>query len=88
MRQGGDRKRIGLSLNVGRLNGGGTDALHLGAVLPAAVKAVEDHGYSLTFGVKLSATMHPHLECPSGARPAHCRVAPCQSWWPRGVNFK
>ena len=29
------------------------DALYLGAVLPAAVKGVEDHGYSLTFGVKV-----------------------------------
>lgn len=45
---------MGLSLNVGRLNGSGTDTLHLGAVLPAVVKGVEDHGYSLSFGIKAS----------------------------------
>lgn len=44
---------MGLSLNVGRLNSNVTDALHLGAVLPAAVRGVEDHGYSVTFGIKV-----------------------------------
>ena len=52
--QGGDKKHVGLSLNVGRLNGGGVDALHLGAVLPVAVRGVEDHGYTLTFGIKVT----------------------------------
>lgn len=53
----GDKKRVGLSLNVGRLNSGVTDALHLGAVLPAAVRGVEDHGYSLTFGIKVHSNL-------------------------------
>lgn len=53
--QGEKSKRVALSLHVARLNGpAGADGLHAGAVVPAAVKAVEDHGYSLTFGIKVS----------------------------------
>lgn len=52
--QGDKHKRVALSLHVARLaGGGGLEALQPGAVVPAAVKAVEDHGYSLSFGIKV-----------------------------------
>ncbi len=52
--QGDKSKRVALSLHVARLNGlGGAEAITNGAVLPAAVKSVEDHGYALSFGVKV-----------------------------------
>ena len=58
----GERKRIKLSLHVARLNGAaGGGGLHPGAVLPAAVKAVEDHGYSLTFGIKVRRSINNRL---------------------------
>jgi hypothetical protein len=45
---------VALSLHVARLaGGGGLEALQPGALVPAAVKAVEDHGYSLSFGIKV-----------------------------------
>ena len=48
------KKRIRLSLHVGRVNGGlSATALTPGLALPAAVKSVEDHGYTLTFGIKV-----------------------------------
>ena len=48
------KKRISLSLHVGRINSGLTAAaLSPGLALPAAVKSVEDHGYTLTFGIKV-----------------------------------
>ena len=55
--QGGEgkakKKRISLSLHVGRINSGlSASALSPGLALPAAVKSVEDHGYTLTFGIK------------------------------------
>ena len=56
--QGGEgkakKKRISLSLHVGRINSGlSASALTPGLALPAAVKSVEDHGYTLTFGIKV-----------------------------------
>lgn len=52
--QGDKHKRVALSLHVARLaGGGGLEALQPGALVPAAVKAVEDHGYSLSFGIKV-----------------------------------
>lgn len=56
--QGGEgktkKKRISLSLHVGRINSGlSAAALTPGLALPAAVKSVEDHGYTLFFGIKV-----------------------------------
>jgi hypothetical protein len=52
--QGDKHKRVALSLHIARLTGAaGLDALQPGVVVPAAVKAVEDHGYSLSFGIKV-----------------------------------
>ena len=62
-------KRILLSLRLKSLLGSGSssssssgaaglgpEALVAGQVLPAVVKSVEDHGYSLTFGIKVRGT--------------------------------
>jgi hypothetical protein len=52
--QGDKHKRVALSLHIARLaSSAGLEALQPGALVPAAVKAVEDHGYSLTFGIKV-----------------------------------
>jgi hypothetical protein len=64
---------VGLSLNVGRLNGGVTDALYLGAVLPGVVRGIEDHGYSLTFGIKVPAFLMVILGGINTARLTSCR---------------
>jgi rRNA biogenesis protein RRP5 len=51
---GSKKKRITLSLHVSRTNSGmGMLGLAEGAVLPAVVKSVEDHGYVLTLGIKV-----------------------------------
>ena len=55
--QGGEgkakKKRISLSLHVGRINSGlSAGGVAPGLALPAAVKSVEDHGYALSFGIK------------------------------------
>lgn len=45
---------MALSLHIARVTGGaGFEALQPGAVVPAAVRVVEDHGYSLSFGIKV-----------------------------------
>ena len=50
----GSKKRINLSLHVGRMNAGLSAASVVpGTALPAAVKGVEDHGYTLSFGIKV-----------------------------------
>lgn len=49
------RKGITLSLLVSRLNAGvAHDALVSGVPIAASVRSVEDHGYTLTFGIKVS----------------------------------
>lgn len=51
---GGGKKRITLSLHVARMNGGiSSAALQPGLVLPACVRSVEDHGYTLALGIKV-----------------------------------
>ena len=50
----GSKKRISLSLRVGLINSGISAAsVGPGTALPAAVKGVEDHGYTLSFGIKV-----------------------------------
>ena len=57
------RKRIVLSLHVAKVNAGiGPAALIAGMQLPACVRSVEDHGFLLTTGVKVSS-----LKCPDQA---------------------
>jgi len=56
MLQGGEgsKKRVHLSLHVGRINAGLNAASVVpGTALPAAVKGVEDHGYTLSLGIKV-----------------------------------
>jgi len=63
MSAGGSKKKIWLSLRVGKVNASlGKEALVEGMALPACVKNVEDHGYSLTFGIKVRF-------CPSDSPP-------------------
>ena len=50
----GSKKRVHLSLHVGRINAGISAASAVpGTALPAAVKGVEDHGYTLSLGIKV-----------------------------------
>lgn len=43
-----------MSLRVAKLNAGvSADALTEGLALPACVKSVEDHGYTLDLGIKV-----------------------------------
>ncbi len=47
------RKKVTLSLRVSKLNAGVlADALTEGLALPACVRSVEDHGYTLDLGIK------------------------------------
>ena len=49
----GGKKRVGLSLHVGRVNSGiGREGLVAGLALAACVSSVEDHGYMLSLGIK------------------------------------
>jgi hypothetical protein len=72
-------KRILLSLRLKSLlgssssSGSSSAALVPGQVVPAVVKSVEDRGYSLTFGVKVSswvAVVHEMLPFVLGSAPA------------------
>ena len=48
------RKKVTLSLRVAKLNAGiSADALQEGLPLPASVRSVEDHGYTLDLGIKV-----------------------------------
>lgn len=48
------RKGIDMSLQLKHVSSGlAVDAIHQGMALPACVKTVEDHGYVLTFGIKV-----------------------------------
>ena len=52
---GNKAKRALLSLHVARMNAELTpDTLEPGQCLPACVRAVEDHGYTLTLGIPVS----------------------------------
>ncbi len=56
------KKRVQLSLHVARANEGlGAEGVKEGAALPACVRSVEDHGYLLTFGIKVGATWRVHM---------------------------
>ena len=55
------RKKVTLSLRVAKLNGGvPADALTEGLALPACVKSVEDHGYTLDLGIKVCTPKKPY----------------------------
>lgn len=49
----GSKKSVHLSLAVRKVNAGlSAETLQEGLALPACVTSIEDHGYSLTFGIK------------------------------------
>ena len=52
------KKRVGLSLHVGRLNSGiELEGLTAGLALAACVSSVEDHGFLLSLGIKARALL-------------------------------
>ena len=78
---------MALSLHVARLaSSAGLEALQPGALVPAAVKAVEDHGYSLSFGIKVGGAVR--LGCVNCRRARQADVMPgtatiectCRTW--------
>ena len=59
----GKKKRLELSLEVGRQNVGLSAAvITQGITLPACVKAVEDHGYTVTFGIQVETVLRDSLQ--------------------------
>jgi hypothetical protein len=55
---GGRRGKVSLSLRLRRLcEGQGAEALAVGRCVPAVVKSVEDHVYTLGFGIKVRAVV-------------------------------
>ena len=58
--KGSPKKRVLLSLRVARQNAGySADSLVEGLSLPACVRSAEDHGYTLTLGIKVASCAMP-----------------------------
>ncbi|KAL4852689.1 rRNA biogenesis protein RRP5 [Chlorella vulgaris] len=63
-------KRVMLSLRVSKMNGGlGPESLQGGMALPACVRSVEDHGFTLALGIKGVSGFLSKKEAAAAGRP-------------------